>query len=201
MGINKQGNTEKVLGADIKQLHCCPDLSIHSMNKSVTRHYINLHLILNPTELTLLNFIVFISDAINVVKYDINLLKQFDKASSRARELYAADTKIHYNTSMPSLRTTFIGLVEKGLLVPMKDKGTYMVCPALVFNSNYRLFNIKKILQDYSKAYNSQHPSESLKSMCQDIKDRYDKELDRTRVKDTLKNKKHEAKNNSNKGK
>lgn len=200
MGINKQGNSEKVIGADIKQLHCCPDLSIHSMNKSVTRHYINLHFILPPTELTLLNFIVFISDAINVVKYDTTLLKQFDKASNRALELYAAGTKINYNTSMPSLRIAFISLVEKGLLVPMKAKGEYMVCPSLVFNSNWRLFSIKKILADYSKAYNSPHPSESLKCMCQDIKDRYDKELSRTNIKDRLKLKKNEAKNNSSQG-
>lgn len=197
MGINKQGNSEKVIGADIKQLHCCPDLSINSMNKAITRHYVNLHLILSPTELTLLNFIVFISDSINIVKYDMTLLKQFSKASSRAVELYSADSKIAYNTSIPSLRNTFISLVEKGLLVPMKAKGEYMVCPALVFNSNWRLFNIKKILQDYSKAYNSPRPSESLKCLCEDIKKLYINELSRTNIK---KRKKHEAKNNISQG-
>lgn len=197
MGINKQGNNERVVSVDIKKLHLCPDLSVTSMNKSITRHYVNLHYILNPTELSFLNFTVFISNAINVFKYDTNLLKQFEMATGMARELYSADSKIHYNTSIPSLRNAFVSLVERGLFVPMNKKGMYMICPAIVYNSNWRLFNIKKILQDYSKAYNSPHPSLSLKSMCEDIKKRYDNEINRANIKKTN----NEAKNNTNKGK
>lgn len=196
MGINRKGNTEKVLSADIKSLHCCPDLKITSINKSITRHYVNLHLILPHTELTLINFLVFISDSVNVFSYSTELLEQFTKASSRAADLYKVGA-IKYNVSVPSLRNAFIGLVEKGLLVPLKNKGMYMVCPSLVYSSNRSLFSGKKILRDYQNCYNSPYPSLSLKSMCQDIKETMDKELLRTNV--NLR-KENEAKNNTSKG-
>lgn len=196
MGINRKGNTEKVLSADIKSLHCCPDLKITSINKSITRHYVNLHLILPHTELSLINFLVFISDSVNVFTYETDLLIQFAKASDRAVDLYKAP-KVKYNTSMPSLRNAFMNLVEKGLLVPLKDKGKYMICPSLVYSSNRSLFSAKKILSDYKECYNSPNPSLSLKSMCEDIKDRMEKELLRTNI--NLR-KENEAKNNTIKG-
>lgn len=180
MGINKSGNSESVISTEIKSLHYCPELMAKSSNKSITRHFVNLHLILPYTDLVLLNFIVFISDSANVIKYDTKLLNQFSKAAERGIELYSADHKIGYNTSHPNTRKSFINLIEKGILVPMKLKGTYMICPSLVYNSNHRLFNGKELLSRYQEVYSSLNPSEALKCLCEEIKSKVDNELKRT---------------------
>lgn len=169
-----------VTDTEIKSLHYCPDLMAKSCNKSITRHFVNLHLILPYTDLVLLNFIVFMSDSANIIKYDTKLLKQFSKAADRVTEIYSAGSKIEYNTSHPNTRKSFINLIEKGIMVPMKLKGTYMICPSLVYNSNHRLFNGKELLSRYQQAYVSPEPSDALKCFCEEIKSKIDNELKRT---------------------
>ncbi len=184
-----------VLSADIKSLHYCTELMAKSSNKSITRHFVNLHLTLPYTDLVLLNFIVFMSDSANIIKYNTKLLNQFSKAAERSKELYSVTNKQEYNTSHPNTRKSFINLIEKGILVPMKLKGTYMICPSLVYNSNYRLFNGKELLSKYQEVYSSLNPSVALKCLCEEIKTKIDNELKRT-------NKKlNEAKDNTHKGK
>ncbi len=187
-----------VLSADIKSLHLCPDLKTTSCNKSITRHFVNLHLTLPYTDLVLLNFIVFMSDSANIIKYNTKLLNQFSKAAERSKEIYSVTNKQEFNTSHPNTRQSFINLIEKGILVPMKIKGTYMICPSLVYNSNHRLFNGKELLSRYHEVYNSPNPSLALKYLCEDIKAKLDNELKRTNKKLI---KRREAKDNSNKGK
>lgn len=175
MGINTKGNCESVLSADIKKLHIAPELSVPSMSKSITRHYVNLHFILPPTELSLINFLVFMSDSVCSFKYSTLLLNQYSKASERANSIYQTTHKLAHNTSLPSLRNAFINLVEMGLLVPLSKKGYYMVCPILVHNNNKAVYSPSKLLSEYSECFKSDNPSFALKCMCQNIKSKLDK--------------------------
>ncbi len=165
------GNSEKVAKIEVKRLRECHELRISSKGKLFTRHFTNLYLTLPYDELVFINFIVFMSDHINVFKYDTKLLKKFSEAAKRANEIYPSENKVKFNTSIPSLRKSFISMVENGLIIPLVTKYEYMICPSLVYNQDCKSINGVNILDHYIKIYNGAEPVSKLKLFCEQIKE------------------------------
>lgn len=134
------GNTKLIESITLKELLPKQELYDHSTTKSFTRHWCNIFLYLDPTECALFSWLVGYSDQVNVFTYSTTLLKQFDKASDRAMEIYGVD-KVKYKTSRDNARKTFISLVEKGLLIRIKGKNRFMINPYIVYSGNPRKFS------------------------------------------------------------
>lgn len=180
-GKNFSGNTRKVESTVLKDLLIKQELSPQSITRCFTRHYTNMALVIHPNQWALFNFLVFMSDSSGSFEYSTKLLSQFSKAADYAKIHYKAD-KIHYSTSPSMVRQSYVFLVENGLLVKLSRKGWYMINPFMVYNSNWRLFNGKKLMKDYLVVINSGDISANLTKYCDGIKEKVDKELLRTNI-------------------
>jgi len=180
-GLNRLGNTRKAESAVLKDLLIKQELSPQSITRCFTRHYTNMALAIHPNQWALFNFLVFMSDSSGSFEYSTKLMSQFSKAAEHAKNHYKAD-KTHYSTSPSMVRQSYVYLVENGLLVKLSLKGWYMINPFMVYNSNYRLFNGKKIMKEYLRIVNSDDISANLAKYCDGIKEKVDKELLRTNI-------------------
>lgn len=179
------GNTKIVESTTLKELYITQHLSVHSESKKFTRHFTNAAFYLEPSDYTLLSWIVYYSDSANVFTYSAELLRMYDKASDRAIEIYGAG-KIQYKTSMSNARKSFISLVEKGLFIKLSAKGQYMINPYVVYSSNDRIYPPKKMIGmylDIVSKYKGDELSKELTKMCDGIQKVFKKELLRTNIK------------------
>ena len=184
--VKSKGNTKKVDQVELKNLYITQSLSIHSLNKRFTRHYCNACLYLKPTEQVLLYWLVGYSNGINVIEYKTELLKQFDAASDRAREIYGKES-IQYTTSTTNVREAFIGLVDKGLLIKLTKKANYMINPMVVYTHNWRIFKFNNCQKDYMAILeaadgDNELIKKGLTDYCDKLNSIYEKELLRTKA-------------------
>lgn len=181
-----KGNTHLVESTELKNLYITKPLSIHSLNKRVTRHLLNSCLYLKPTEYVLLNWLIGYSNGINVVKYESELLRKFDAASDRAIEIYGKE-RIEYTTSMTNARMAFIYLIEKGMLIKLRKKSHYMVNPMMVYTHNQRIFTENNCQKSYMAILKSAYGDnelikKGLTDYCDKLNSIYEKELLRTKA-------------------
>jgi len=165
-----KGNTKLVESVKLKELYPRQQIT-KGFDKRITRHYSNSSYYLTPDEYTLFNFITFMSDVDCSIKYSTLLLKQYDKSTDRAIEIYGSD-KVCYKTSMTNARNSFVSLVEKGLLIRLSvGKNLFMINPYVAF-SMHSYFPYKKIHSDYNnivKSYIGQELSDKLTELCDGI--------------------------------
>jgi hypothetical protein len=134
MGINTKGNTNKVKSAELKILLITEELCNKSLDKVFTRHFCNLHLHLDRTELALITWLPYMSNHLNVFEYSTKLMEQFKKASIRADELYKRGER--YGITVHRSSNAFVSLIEKGLVIRLSD-GKYIVSPFLVYHKTH----------------------------------------------------------------
>lgn len=162
------GNTKLIESITLKEVYPRQEISEFSCYKAFTRHWNNIYLYLDPTECALFSFLVGFSDAACIITYSTTLLKQFDKASDRAKEIYGVD-KIKYRTSRDNARMAFISLVEKGLLIRISGKNRFMINPYVVYNGNSTRFHRKNRHQEYLEIVNGADVANKLTEYCNNI--------------------------------
>lgn len=172
--VQLKGNTKLIESITLKELYPRQQLSERSETKAFTRHWNNIYLYLDITECALFSWLVGYSDGCCTFTYNTTLLKQFDKASDRAMEIYGVD-KVKYKTSRDNARMTFISLVEKGLLIRLSGKNRFMINPYMVYSSNPRYFPRTKKHKEYLEIVNSSSADE-LSSRLTEFCNRIEKE-------------------------
>ena len=153
-------DVKSVDNADIVELLNFHELKGINIRRNFTRHYVNLSLILPHTELSLFMWLSCMADEKNTFLWSTKLFYQFEKASELASEYYKVD-KIGYSTTTKPVRIAFISLINKGILIKMKEKKRYMVNPMLVYPT---AINGNKLGGLYSAA-----GKEGLKKLCDKI--------------------------------
>ncbi len=140
MGINKSGNTNRVISTRLDNLPNLPTIDPTNHSKVFTRHYVNLIPSLPLNEVYLLNFIVYQSDVKCEIKYGMAIMRRFIAWMRVNRK----EINIH------SARELFIVLIEKGLVFQTKTRSTYMINPMLIYHPKYIDSNMYKwIIGEY----------------------------------------------------
>lgn len=142
------GNTKIIESISLKEVYPRQDLGERNAYKCFTRHWNNIYLYLDPTECALFSWLVGFSDTCSTITYSTTLLRQFDKASDRAMEIYGVD-KVKYKTSRDNARITFISLIEKGLLIRISGKNRFMINPYVVFINDKMRFKMIERHDEY----------------------------------------------------
>lgn len=187
-----KGNTKLVESIKLKDLYPRQLLKMTSLNKKITRHFTNSAYYLSPDEYTMFNFVVFMSDSNCIFNYSTELLKMYDKATSRAIEIYGA-CRVSYKTSTTNARNSFISLIEKGLIIRLsKGKNRFMINPYVV-HSSIKLIDFNKIHKNYLEIiekYKGEELSDQLTIFCDSIDCTLEKEKARIlkAVKESKKN-------------
>jgi len=182
--ISTLGNTKLVEQSKLKCLYITQQLSTHSENKRMTRHFTNACLYLPQSDYVLFSWLVYSSDLANVITYSTELLKMFQKATERAIEIYGVD-KVCYNTNIRNTRKSFISLVEKGLLIKLTNKSQYMINPYMVYSHNDRVYSPRNGHKAYLKIvneFNGEDLANELTKLCDNIQAVFEKELNRTNI-------------------
>lgn len=169
------GNTKLIESITLKEVYPKQDLANKGAGKLFTRHFNNIYLYLDPTECALFSWLVGYSDGINTFTYSTILLRQFDKASDRAMEIYGVD-KVKYKTSRDNARTALISLIEKGLIIRISGKNRFMINPYVVFTNDknrfYKIPRHKEYLEIVNK-YSGQELQNKLTELCNSIEKFY----------------------------
>lgn len=181
-----------------------PHLKLGSYGKRISRHYVNLGLILHPDHYALFNFLVYMSDLSNTFKYSTLLLRQFRKASIISSEIYKVP-KVKYATSLPTTRKSFIYLVENCLIIKLNKPGYYMINPYLVYSSNQDILPNAKHIKECEKIMSEDDPIKLMQDYCNILHNRFTIEQERLKREQVRFNKerirkKNESKKNKSKG-
>lgn len=99
-----------------------PKLSRAKSDRVITKHFVNLSLVLPRGEFSLLTWLIYQSDIHNRVEYSITLLKRYQLACKYALEEYNGTNP---PKSIPSLRKAYNSLLEQGYIV-RDSKGDYI---------------------------------------------------------------------------
>ena len=140
--------------AKVKKLWDFPPLSDGKQGRVVTKHFINMSLILNPNHYALLSYLIYQSSADNTIKYSQRLLLQFEKSVKSAREHYRQDNELYL--SLPKLSEHFVWLIENGLLLPTEGK-IFLINPCLTFSKVYVGVEFYK---EWVKLYGKANPAD-----------------------------------------
>lgn len=141
-----------------------------SLNKTITRHWSNLHLVLGRDEQVLFAWLTFMSDRYNCFEYSTKLLKQYNVSSRRMVEL-TNSKRVQHNTGINIARKAFIKLIETGYVIRLKDQ-RFMINPMVVYNSRISGIELQK---EYMGVLKSADVPKELVKWCESILIRYKK--------------------------
>ena len=135
-----------------------PVLKSGKINKTITKHFTNLHLYLDRDKLALLTWLIYECAADNTFKYSHVLVERYPAAISAAEKQYRA--KSNLNVSVKKIRDAFSGLILGGYILPTFDKSIFLLNPMLSYRPEYlNKREYRKVVFEYA---NVKH----VKSFC-----------------------------------
>lgn len=159
----KKGNTKLVESSSLNIIFPCQHLKEQSLHKGISRHFVNMALVMPQNTYALFNWIVFMSDSKSVITYSAKLLNQFDTAVKR----YKSMTKFKNGglaSSRDTTRISFIYLIEYGYLIRLTNN-KFMINPMVVVVPLTRLGKIK-LQKDYISILDGENVSDNLTKWC-----------------------------------
>lgn len=112
-----------------------PMLGVGKTNRTITKHFTNLHLYLDRDKLALLTWLLYECAADNSIEYSHQLVLRYSAAISAAEKQY--NTKANLNVSVKKIRDAFRGLILGGYILPTFDKSIFLLNPMLSYRTEY----------------------------------------------------------------
>lgn len=126
-----------------------PILGVGKTNRTITKHFTNLHLYLDRDRLTLLTWLLYECAADNSIEYSHHLVTRYSAAISAAEKQY--NTKANLNVSVKAVRNSFKQLITSGCLLSTSGKSIFLINPMLSYRTEYVS---KKEYKEYCRLYN-----------------------------------------------
>ncbi len=136
MGINKQGNNQRVQKTEIESLLDFRELSIHKSNRIITKNFTAYISGADPDLARLLTFLIFEAKRNNVLEFNTHLLVKYGEYSLACQKKFEGSNK--RTKSIIFSRKDFIKLISIGVLIPiMPERKMFLINPALTYHPGY----------------------------------------------------------------
>jgi hypothetical protein len=132
-------NTKIVERTETLILPDYPPLADGKKGRILTKHLVNLSLILDQSHYCLLSWLIYQSSADNAITYSGGLLKQYVAAVKAADKYYQSLPRSinHLYIGLPKNRQLFMSLINQGLLLPTTKPKIFIINPNLTYNRRY----------------------------------------------------------------
>jgi len=151
MGINKQGNNQRVQKTEIESLLDFRELSIHKSNRIITKNFTAYISGADPDLARMLTFLIFEAKRNNVLEFNTHLLVKYGEYSLACQKKFGGNNR--RTKSIIFSREDFIKLIGAGIIIPiMPDKKLFLINPALTYHPGY--YNEQaEFMKEYEKNY------------------------------------------------
>lgn len=153
MGINPNGNTQKVQKTEITSLHDFRELSVHKSNKVITKNFTAFISGSDPSISRLCTFLIFEAKRNNTLEFTTHLLTKYGAYLKASQKKFGYKDTRFKNSSLPVTRKDFMYLISTGIIIPINaEKKLFLMNPALTYH--YDRYNEQAMfMKEYENLY------------------------------------------------